>query len=77
MDRIDWKRKLSSRKFWVAVVNFVTLLMVANGMGENEVAQITAIIMAGAGLVAYILAEGFVDASQSDVMVVEEFNTEE
>lgn len=74
---IDWKRKLTSRKFWVAVINFVTLLLVANGMEENEIAQITAIIMAGAGLVAYILAEGFVDASQSDVMVVEEFNTEE
>lgn len=59
---IDWKRKLSSRKFWVAVINFLTNLMVAFNVPDNEIAQISAIIMAGAGLIAYVLAEGFIDA---------------
>ena len=58
----DWKRKLTSRKFWMAVVAFVTPLLLAFGVSENDAAQVTAIIMAGADVMAYILAEGMVDA---------------
>ena len=28
---IDWKRKLTSRKFWAAVCEFVTMLIIAFG----------------------------------------------
>lgn len=63
---IDWKRKLTSRKFWVAVVAFITPLMLAFGMAEDNVTQIVAIIMAGADVVAYIIAEGMVDASNTN-----------
>ena len=59
---IDWKRKLTSRKLWMAIAAFVTPLLLAFGLAENEVTQITAIIMAGADVLAYILAEGLVDA---------------
>ena len=55
---IDWKRKLTSRKFWAAVVNFITQLMLVLKMSENEVAQVAAVIMAGAGVIAYIVGEG-------------------
>jgi phosphate/sulfate permease len=61
---IDWKRKLTSRKFWMALVAFITPLLLAFGVAENDVAQVVAIIMAGADVVAYIIAEGLVDASQ-------------
>ncbi len=63
---IDWKRKLTSRKFWVAVVAFITPLMLAFGVSENSVTQVVAIIMAGADVVAYIIAEGMVDASNTN-----------
>ena len=59
---IDWKSKLTSRKLWVAVTEFVSMLMVAFGYAEDTVTQVAALIMAGAGLVAYIVAEGLVDA---------------
>jgi phosphate/sulfate permease len=59
---IDWKKKLTSRKFWMAVVAFITPLLLAFGIAENDVTQIVAIIMAGADVVAYIIAEGLVDA---------------
>ena len=59
---IDWKKKLTSRKFWMAVVAFVTPLLLAFGMAEDTVTQVTALVMAGADVVAYILAEGLVDA---------------
>lgn len=61
---MDWKKKLTSRKFWMAVVAFVTPLMLAFGVSESNAAQVTAIIMAGADVVAYIIAEGMVDAGQ-------------
>lgn len=59
---IDWKRKLTSRKFWMAIVAFITPLMLAFGVAETDAAKVTAIIMAGADVLAYILAEGMVDA---------------
>ena len=64
MTKIDWIRKLTSRKFWAAVVAFVTSVLAAFGMSENEVGQIVAIIMAGASLIAYIIGEGLVDAAR-------------
>ena len=60
---MNWKQKLTSRKLWLAVAEFVGMLMIAFGAAETEVAQVTAMIMAGAGVVAYIIAEGLVDAN--------------
>lgn len=66
MKKIDWIRKLTSRKFWVAIASFVSLLIVALGGTDNEATQVTAIIMAGAAVVAYIVGEGLVDAENKD-----------
>lgn len=62
----DFVRKVTSRKFWVAVVGFVTPLMVAFGYGEDVVTQAAAIIMAGGTLIAYIVGEGLVDAARAE-----------
>lgn len=67
---INWKAKLTSRKLWVAVSEFVGMLLVAFGVAETEVTQIVALIMAGAGMVAYIVAEGLVDAKATEIPVV-------
>lgn len=66
---INWKQKLSSRKFWAAVVGFVTALLVCFNLTENEIAQVTSVIMAGGTLIAYIFAEGWVDASRNEEKV--------
>ena len=63
MTKQDIIRKLTSRKFWAAVVGFITPLLLAFGVAETEVSQIVAIIMAGADVVAYIIAEGMVDSA--------------
>lgn len=60
---MNWKRKLTSRKFWIAVIGFVTPLLLAFGKSESDVTQISSIIMAGGTLIAYIIGEGFIDAS--------------
>ena len=65
-------RKLTSRKLWAAVASFVALLIVATGHTESEAAQMTAIIMAGASVVAYIVGEGLVDASNAGIIVEDE-----
>ena len=66
MNMIDWKTKLTSRKLWVAVTEFVTMLMMAFGYAESTVTQVAALIMDGAGLIAYIVAEGLVDAKAAE-----------
>lgn len=63
---INWKQKLTSRKFWMAVVAFITPLLLAFGVAEDAVTQVTAIIIAGADVVAYIIAEGMVDANRTE-----------
>ncbi len=59
---IDWKRKLTSRKFWLAVVGFITQLLILYGTPENQITQVTACIMAGATLIGYIIGEGLADS---------------
>lgn len=61
--KIDWKRKLTSRKFWAAVVGFVTPTIIAFGGSEAVATQVVAIIMAGGTLIAYIIGEGLTDAA--------------
>lgn len=61
---IDWKRKLTSRKLWAAVADFVGMLLIALHVAEDTATQVTALIMAGAGVVAYILGEGMADAAE-------------
>ena len=62
--KIDWKKKLTSRKFWTAIVGFVVPLLLAFGVAEDVTVQISGIIMAGATAIAYIIGEGLVDSER-------------
>ena len=68
--KINWKQKLTSRKFWAAVTGFVTAILVAFKVDELAIEQVVSVISASAILIAYIIGEGMVDAaragSQSD-----------
>lgn len=66
MKKIDWARKLTSRKFWAAVVGFVTPIMTLAQVPESVAVQVTAIIVAGGVLIAYIIGEGMTDAAAVD-----------
>lgn len=63
-NNIDWKSKLTSRKFWVAVIGFVVPLLIAFGFTDNQATEVASIIMAGANMIAYIIGEGMVDSSR-------------
>ena len=62
---IDWKRKLSSRKFQIAVTAFVEGLLIFLGYPENVVVQIGALILQGFAVIGYIIGEGLADAANS------------
>ena len=67
MSKDDLIRKLTSRKFWVALVAFITALLVAFNVDAGSVEQITSIIMSFGSLIAYIFAEGWADSSNKEV----------
>ena len=61
--KIDWKRKLTSRKLWVALAGFVTGLIVAFG-GDSEVAEtVSGCILSGAAVIGYVIGEGLADGA--------------
>ena len=56
-------RKLTSRKLWVAVAGFVSGLIIALD-GDAETAEtISGLILQGASVLGYLLAEGLADAA--------------
>lgn len=63
MKKEDIIRKLTSRKFWLAVASFVTMIMVYCGQDSGKAEQIASLIMAGATVIGYLLAEGLADSS--------------
>ena len=65
MKKIDWIRKLTSRKFWLSVASFVSMLIIALGGAESTATQVTGLIMAGATVVGYVIGEGLADAGNS------------
>lgn len=66
MSKIDWKRKLSSRKFWALLAALATSVLAASGAGESVTLQVTGVIGAVGACVAYMLAEGAVDANKTE-----------
>ena len=62
MNKNDIIRKLTSRKFWLAVAAFITELIIAFKGDAGMAETISGMIMAGATVIAYILGEGLIDA---------------
>ena len=75
---IDWKRKLTSRKFWLTIAMFVSGCIVAFGGDAEKAEVISGLIMQGAAVVAYIIGEGLADAAYANgTIIMEHHDTEE
>ena len=61
----DIIRKLTSRKFWLAVAAFVSGLILAFGGSESTAATVSGVILQGAAVLGYLLAEGLTDAESA------------
>ena len=62
--KIDWIKKLTSRKFWAAIITFITSILVAFGVPDLTIEQVIAVVTAGSSMIAYIIGEGLVDAAR-------------
>ena len=60
---MNLKSKLTSRKLWMAIAGFVVGVLALFDVDANTTSQISGVIMALGSVVAYIVGEGFVDAS--------------
>lgn len=63
MNEIDWKKKLTSRKFWLAVIGLVSGLLMAFKVDAETVETISGVIMSAASVIAYMIGEGLADAA--------------
>ena len=61
--KIDWKRKLASRKLWVALAGFVAGLIVIFGGSQENADKVSGSILSGAAVVGYVLGEGLADGA--------------
>ena len=79
MKQSNWVKKLTGRKLWTAVASFVSMMILATGGAENTATQVTALIMAGASVIAYIIGEGLTDAAniEGEVGIEVQEDTEE
>lgn len=73
---IDWKKKLTSRKLWVAVAGFVSGLIIAFGGEESTAETVGGIILQGASVLGYLLAEGLADAGHNEAIILAESEVE-
>ena len=72
---MTWKdivRKLTSRKLWMAIAGFVAGLLVALGESAATAETISGLIMSGASVLGYLLAEGLADSANAEVIVTAE-----
>lgn len=75
MRKIDWKVKLSSRKFWAAVAGFVVAVMIIFDADATSQERIAGAITAAGTLATYILAESSTD--KAAISNAENTNSEE
>lgn len=75
--KINWKQKLTSRKFWAALITFITSILVAFGVPDLTIEQVIAVISAGSVMIAYIIGEGMVDAARIEKGNEDKKNEEE
>lgn len=59
-------RKLTSRKLWVAVAGFVSGLIVALDGNAETAETISALILQGASVLGYLIAEGLADSAHAE-----------
>lgn len=59
--KIDWKRKLTSRKFWIAVAGFVSGLIIAFTGDETTATTVSGCVMSAASVIGYMIGEGLAD----------------
>lgn len=61
----------------MSVASFVSMMIVACGGTENKAAQVAALIMAGASVIAYAIGEGLADAANAEIEIEQDIEVED
>lgn len=74
MTKEDWIRKLTSRKFWMALAGFIAGVVAFIKSPSGSADAVTSLIMSFGSVVAYIVGEGLADAAgaKADVIMLPE-----
>lgn len=64
--KIDWKAKLASRKFWMALGGFIVSVLALFNVAETDITKVTAMITAFGSLAVFIFAEGYIDGKREE-----------
>ena len=67
--KIDWVRKLSSRKLWIAIAGFVSGLIMVFGGTETMASTVSGVILQGAAALGYLIAEGLADSAHTNDVI--------
>ena len=67
MTKNDILRKLTSRKLWASVASFVSMLLIFLNYSDSTATQISALIMAGASVIGYVIGEGLADGGNKKI----------
>ena len=67
--KIDWTRKLSSRKLWIAIAGFVSGLIMVFGGTETMASTVSGVILQGAAVLGYLIAEGLADSAHTNDVI--------
>lgn len=63
---INWKEKLSSRKFWALIAGVATSAMILVNASESEITKVTALITSVGTVVGYMFSEAYVDGKRAE-----------
>ena len=66
MNKINWAQKLSSRKFWVAMIALVVSVVAFTNCDQGTVEKIVALVGAIGSMVMYMLSETMVDKAREE-----------
>ena len=64
--KIDWKKKLTSRKLWLSIAGFVSGLIIIFGGKQDTADKVSGSIMGGAAIVGNVLGEGVADGGNRE-----------
>lgn len=70
MNKNDIIRKLTSRKLWAAVAEFVAALLIFLKKDKTLAQEVASLIMLGVAPVAYMFAEGWADAGNTGTLTL-------
>ncbi len=73
---IDWKAKLCSRKFWMAIIGLISGIMLAFKVDAETVETVSGVVLSAGSVIAYIVGEGLIDAAGASTKTPIVFNTD-